>query len=222
MEMPTREIEIWLLCTHGGKWSHKHSIARVTVLSMILVLNSQASRGKTKRKESTIGVFSSRIKGFIFFLPSFTEGQYQGLLCLRGHGELHDGSDDVSLGLAEGLDGLLAGAVTLGHDQVDILSRELLRVSRSRSTSGLLSQGGGLLRKSRGSAGQTSSGSLESRASLVNLRLSKDDEDLTGGGLEDVGLSDDEESLAEGRKVPQFVQTISVARERDTFRTKNT
>jgi len=37
------------------------------------------------------------------------------------HGELHDGVDDVVVGVLEGLDGFLAGDVGLGHDELDVL-----------------------------------------------------------------------------------------------------
>lgn len=117
---------------------------------------------------------------------------------LVGDSEIHDGSDDVTLGLAESLDGLLASAVSLGHDEVDILGGELSVITRGGG--GILAdESGGILLTEGRSTSSTETGRSgglgQSGRSLVNLRLSKDNKDLTRGRLEDVGLSNGEDGL---------------------------
>ena len=141
-------------------------------------------------------------------------------LCLGGNSELHDGGDDVSLGAAESLNGLLAGALTLGHDEIDILGGELGGLSRGGRGGGgggrLLNEGGCLLSKSSSSSSSSrshaGSGSSLSQGvvSLVNLRLSEDHVDLTRGRLEHVGLRDGEDGLTRANTENSMRSNINV------------
>ena len=129
----------------------------------------------------------------IFIVLSFSD--------LRTHGELHDGVDDVAVGLLEGRDGLSArGARDLLEDEVNVLG-----VDAGLVDGAVVLLGG----DERGDVVAASSSALLRSGDLrleglelgrlvvlLDLGLTEEDEGvLVGSGLEDVGGIHDEVDL---------------------------
>ena len=117
----------------------------------------------------------------------------------------HDGVDYVVVVLFQRLDGLLAGDVRLGHDELDVFVLNALRIDLFAIVLLLLLSVAGVAVASMvvtgvvvldGLVGELlSSSSLGASVEVLNLCLTKHDVRVAVGGLVDLGVVNDEENL---------------------------